>query len=91
MVALLQVHRLQVTFNPPLRAENGTAETTHPPAVLHQGKAVLNGGGRVHVFGLQTQLRLYQVLIDYTNLIRLVYSREIKRFPVNRNTATVTT
>ena len=53
VVALLQMHKLQMTLNPVLRAENSAAETTHPPAVLHQREAVLNRGGRVHVSGLQ--------------------------------------
>ena len=67
VVSFLQVHRLQMTFNPVLRAENGTAKTTHPPAVLHQRKAVLNGGGRVHVSGLQTQLDCIRKLLQGFN------------------------
>ena len=53
VVSFLQVHRLQVTFDPVFRDEDGAAETTHPPAVPHQREAVLNRGGRVQVSGLQ--------------------------------------
>ena len=79
-----------MSSNTRLRAEYGAAKTTHPPAVLHQREAVLNGGRRVQVSGLQTQSgNGYMLLIDYTNSIRLVYSQKTRLF-VNRNSAAVT-
>ena len=67
VVSFLQVHRLQMSSNTRLRAENGAAKTTHPPAVLHQCEAVLNGGGRVRVSGLQTQLDCIMELLHASN------------------------